>query len=196
VVHHGILRGLRFAGGNDDGLQNGAELQAVLPDSAAERAGLRAGDRIVAVSGERVHNAARLLGLLGTWPAESEVALHLQRGDAAILLDVTLEANVAGALGLKVEVDGRELTVTGLVQGGPASAGGLQQGDVLLGLDGRRLRGFRDLFQRWHRAQRLAGDQVELRLRRDGREIELPIELGPRWRLDFDPLGGRSPGLF
>ena len=48
IVLHGRLRGLVLDQEENDGLRNGAEADEVRPDMAAEKAGLQAGDRIVA----------------------------------------------------------------------------------------------------------------------------------------------------
>ena len=59
VILHGSLRGVRFDLAEDDGLRNGAEVLEVIADSAADRAGLLAGDRIVSVAGLPVNDAQR-----------------------------------------------------------------------------------------------------------------------------------------
>ena len=50
---------MRFDLAEDDGLRNGAEVLEVIADSAADRAGLLAGDRIVSVAGLPVNDAQR-----------------------------------------------------------------------------------------------------------------------------------------
>jgi regulator of sigma E protease len=69
----------------------------------------------------------------------------------------------------------------------PAAAAGLQPGDVILGAHGRTFRYYSDL-QRF--AALSAGDTTSLTVRRDGRELAVPVTVGRRTVVD--DFGGES----
>lgn len=74
----------------DDVDKDGAPILQVLDDSAAARAGLRDGDLIIGVDGERVHTFQQLRRLLyGRKPGEA-VKIKVRRGEETLELDVTL----------------------------------------------------------------------------------------------------------
>ena len=83
-------------------------------------------------------------------------------------------------LGIETDPTNRVLRVTGVVPDGPAQAGGVREGDVLLRLDGRRLRNYDDLTAAL--GGREPGDAVELDVRRPDRDgpLTLRIELGQK----------------
>ena len=62
----------------------------VIPDSPAERAGLLPGDVVVAVDGRATAAASDLVEALAERPPGRSVILEVQRGDAALQLEVTL----------------------------------------------------------------------------------------------------------
>jgi serine protease Do len=67
-------------------------------------------------------------------------------------------------------------TVARVEPDGPASQAGLQQGDVILGVDGQRIQTVSDL--QADLAQRDPGTNIQLQLLRGGRETEVTVELG------------------
>jgi S1-C subfamily serine protease len=77
-VTHGYL-GVRFRGEADGDGKAGVEIVAVLPGAAADRVGLKKGDRILSVNGRDVDQPVRLENILSVLPAGSDVALVLDR---------------------------------------------------------------------------------------------------------------------
>ena len=63
------------------GDQQGVPVRFVLPDSAAEKAGLRAGDRIEKIDGQEVKDAATAREILDSLAPEQEVPIIVQRSD-------------------------------------------------------------------------------------------------------------------
>jgi membrane protease YdiL (CAAX protease family) len=63
---------------------DGAVVQAVLPGSPAERAGLRAGDRVTAIDGQPVKNNAEMSATIGATTPGNERTLTLRRGGKTI----------------------------------------------------------------------------------------------------------------
>jgi serine protease DegQ len=70
---------------------DGVYVTAVLPGSAAAKAGLKAGDRFDRVGEKTVADSAALRKALADQPAASEVSLTLTRGKAEVPVRVTLE---------------------------------------------------------------------------------------------------------
>ena len=87
------------------------------------------------------------------------------------------EKPVRGMLGIYFGRDARPL-IDRVVSDGGAAKAGVQPGDVILGVDGRRTPSVFDVLE--HIGQRVAGESVKLRLERSGRQIELTVVLGRR----------------
>jgi membrane-associated protease RseP (regulator of RpoE activity) len=62
----------------------------VVPGGPAERAGIRAGDEIVSISGTKVGDSRQVKSLLGRRSAGEMVRIAIRRGGAVMELEVTL----------------------------------------------------------------------------------------------------------
>jgi serine protease Do len=128
---------------------------AVKTSSPAAKAGVRRGDRILAVDGRRTQRALDLTSLLLEVDQASELKLELQDGGDVSRVSLTLEKRRAKSsglawkpLGLKLvaaseaELSGRHpnykrgLRVTGVRDGSPAEAEGIMVGDVIVAMHG------------------------------------------------------------
>lgn len=87
IVRHGFL-GVRTSEAEERGLP----VAFVLPDSSAKRAGIVAGDILVAIDGERLANQTRLINVVSSRPAGERVAVRLLRDGAERIVVVTLDA--------------------------------------------------------------------------------------------------------
>jgi serine protease Do len=125
--------------------QAGVVVNFVEIGSPAQKAGLRANDIILEVSGHRVENPTRLgFNVAAHKPGES-VKLSVLRGGHRIDVDVKLSESNAGkaeVLGLHVqpvgpdeqeELGGPALKVVSVNPRGPTS-GSLQEGDIIIGV--------------------------------------------------------------
>ena len=149
------------------GLQDakGALIAAVDPDSAAAKAGLKAGDVIVEYDGRKVEEFSALPPLVAaTKPGAKANVVYLRDGKEQKTTvavgeapsDKLAQASKAGAkgearkmssLGLAVsELDARERKALGLEGGvkveraqGPAAKSGIRAGDVIVGVNGARI---------------------------------------------------------
>jgi regulator of sigma E protease len=79
-----------------------AEVPAVQGGSAAEKAGLRAGDRITAINGEKVRHFFDLMRIVGSSPGR-ELTITVVRGTATVALKATPD-NVGGVGKLGIPV--------------------------------------------------------------------------------------------
>jgi Do/DeqQ family serine protease len=137
--------------------RDGAALAQVQPASPAEKAGLRAGDIVVAVNGRPVRGAAELRAQLGVIPAGETIELRIQRGGETRTLRVRIAeletreagggealAAIPGALLRNTEVSaaaGKEpaVLVAAVESGSPAFLAGLRAGDLIVGVNRRRV---------------------------------------------------------
>jgi serine protease Do len=67
-----------------------AEIQSVSPESAAEKAGLKNGDRIKRMDGAEIHSADELIETLSKMPPNKKVTLLVGRKDQQLELEATL----------------------------------------------------------------------------------------------------------
>jgi serine protease Do len=179
------------------GLQKpaGALVSSVDPGGPAAKAGLQAGDVILAVNGTAVNDSTDLPAQIASMKPGSKATLDIWRDKAKKQVTVTLgslsDTKVAdsggpsseqGKLGVAVrpltpqERSGTSLTHGLLVQSasGPAASAGIQPGDVILAVNGRPVTSveqLRDVIAK-------AGNSVALLIQRDNAQIFVPVDLG------------------
>lgn len=143
----------------------------------AERAGVREGDRLVALAGRALGSHDELVELLGELGAGRQVRLTVRRG-----LEVELDGRGAGAsdaprLGVHLAQGEADDAVVWVVrkaeEGWPAARAGIRDGDRLVELAGRRPRDFDELQQILARAR--PGQALAVTVERD-----LELQLGAR----------------
>lgn len=135
---------------------SGAVVTQVEPGSAAEGAGIRAGDVIVAVDGKPVVGSASLRNLIGLSRVGAEVEITLLRDGRRVRVDTEIgklqTATLAGGQSIP-KLRGAEfrnlqrtdplfgdvqgVVVAGVDQGSPAWRSGLRDGDVILAVNRR-----------------------------------------------------------
>lgn len=163
----------------------GALVSLVEKDSAAERAGVAAGDVILAVNGKAIDDTVDLPRLVGELPPGSSVKLSVWRNKAARELTITLgeakdataaaapepkEESETGALGLSLRaLTPQEAQQLGAPSGlavaaasGIAARAGLQPGDVILAVNNQPVSDAKH----FARAVKAAGKQVALLVQR------------------------------
>ena len=141
-------------------VSQGAFIQSVVEDSAADEAKLQAGDVIVSINGVNIKSFGELASKIATLGAGTEVELGVLRDNKKRNVTVTLKAaDVAGninAEALLPQLAGANLSngeardgtpgveVSELDERSPAAATGLEVGDVIVGVNRR---GVRDIAQ-------------------------------------------------
>jgi Do/DeqQ family serine protease len=152
-----VRRGQLGVGMTDVAGAEGATIAEVQPGSPAAQAGLRQGDVVSALNGRPVRSAAELRARLGVMPAGETVELRVRRGNDSQTLSARI-GEIAGAGGAggqalqelagaslrEVErrtTRGREraVQVASVSAGSPAYQHGLRSGDLILGVNGRRI---------------------------------------------------------
>jgi regulator of sigma E protease len=126
-------------------------VNSVIEDSIAEIAGLRAGDEILAVDGEETIIWQQVtLQLLARLGETGEITLTVDPADSSRTRELQLPINAwmgsetapnpVGDLGIiqfEIPAD-----IAGIVPGGAAEAADLQEGDEVISVDGRSIRGW------------------------------------------------------
>lgn len=177
----------------------GALVRSVLQGSPAEAAGLKVGDIILAVDGQRVFTADELPPLVGSAAAGSDLELTLLRnGDELVVTAVLDELAVdpvplrseppvkdAGLLGLGIrDLRLGERSALGVEEGGvlvervsagPAYQAGVRAGDVVLSIDRRKVDSVETFEQ-------IAGElplnrHVAMLIKRDNATLFIPVRL-------------------
>jgi len=175
------------------GAPDGALVSSVMPDSAAAKAGLKAGDVITAIDGEPVRVAGDVSSRVGLarpgdklklelWRDKSRVSETVSLGRADKDLQETSASPQGGSLGLALRpLERQELRGSGLDHGlliervtGPAQLAGVQPGDVLLALNGKPV----ESVEQVRDALKSKPASVALLVARDGQQIFLPVRLG------------------
>ncbi|MCW8109468.1 DegQ family serine endoprotease [Alteromonas ponticola] len=132
----------------------GAFVSEVQPDSAAEKAGLQAGDIITAINGRNLHSFAELRAKIASMGAGAEVQLTiLRKGDkknVEVVLDDATQSEVTAAQ-IHPALEGATLMngddgagnagvqVSELQRNSPAARIGLQEDDVIIGVNRNRV---------------------------------------------------------
>lgn len=130
--------------------QRGAFVSEVLPKSAAEKAGIKAGDVLVSLDGKPISSFAELRAKVATTGPGKEVKIGLLRGGKEMEVSVTLASNDDGTTsgeGLSATLKGASLSngeakngskgvkVTVVDKDSLAARVGLQKDDVIIGIN-------------------------------------------------------------
>ena len=173
----------------------GALVSSLEKGGPAEKAGLLPGDVITRVNGNAIDSSGELSGRIAELKPGSRAKLEVVRKGAPTQLEVTIgelqEAKVAaadtgaqaqGKLGVGVRpLDPKESRQAGtdgglLVEqvGGPAERAGIQPGDIILSLNGNKVKTPDEL----RKLLGQAGKRVALLVQRDDAQIFVPVDLG------------------
>ena len=148
----------------------GARVAEVVSGAPGAQAGLRVGDLITALNGRPVRGAAELRARLGVVPVGESVDLRVQRGKEAQSVKARIgeleKGQVAGGQAIR-ELPGaafanaqsgraRAVLVTAVEAGSPAFQHGLRAGDVIVGVNQRRVTSVQELAKQLAQAGRVA----------------------------------------
>lgn len=192
-VHPGLFRGITVDEEAVGARQDGVVIKSVAPGSPAEKAGLRAGDKITHLGGERVRNLFRFRGIQGTYPEGSQLSLRYRRGSASRSVSVTLEPHVPGTLGMSIARSRRAMRVADPARVGEvvpdhaAARAGLKTGDRILSINGFPAETVGQYVEFLRGLEPLAGDRLVVRVLRgegdDEEELEVQMTLRPQAEL-------------
>lgn len=144
----------------------GAVVTQVIPDSAADKAGLQPGDIVVEVNGKPVRNASDLRNYIGLLPVGQKVQLVVLSEGKRKTLNATVEkpesastATVGKAMHPQLEgaqfsdiLEGTRLygriegvLISEVEQGSPAWRAGLRKGDIIVSANRKRITNLAEL---------------------------------------------------
>ncbi len=138
----------------------GAFVSQVMPNSAAEKAGIQAGDVLVSINDKKIDTFGELRAKIATIGAGKTVKLGLIRDGKALTKTVTLgeaEQIQASASDLHPGLEGAKFSNTDssdpiagvkiaeIAKGSPAAQYQLEQGDIIIGVNRTRVKNLADM---------------------------------------------------
>jgi regulator of sigma E protease len=169
---------------------NGAFVGKVLDKAPAQEAGLKTGDRIIEIDGEKIEYWHQLIKKVHNAPGK-KMDFVIERDSKTIISvpitpragetsDLFGDKKTVGLIG--IESLGRRIVA--IEEGSPAEKAGLQVGDDILSIDATEIRGFSDLKAA---AFDKPGQELTFRLLRDGQEQTLKVT--PELKTNMDLQG-------
>ena len=139
--------------------QQGAFVSEVIPNSAAEKAGLKAGDVITAMNGQKISSFAEMRAKIATSGAGKEIELTYLRDGKTDNVKVTLQADDGSQTASKTELpalDGATLNnydakgvkgveISKVQPNSMAAQRGLKSGDIIIGINRQPIENTQDL---------------------------------------------------
>ncbi len=139
--------------------QQGAFVSEVIPNSAAEKAGLKAGDVITAMNGQKISSFAEMRAKIATSGAGKEIELTYLRDGKSENVKVTLQADDGSQTASKTELpalDGATLNnydakgvkgveISKVQPNSMAAQRGLKSGDIIIGINRQPIESTQDL---------------------------------------------------
>ncbi|MFT6987022.1 MAG: Do/DeqQ family serine protease [Psychromonas sp.] len=160
---------------------HGVFIKQVIPDSAADEAGIKAGDVIVSMNGSAITSFAELRAKIGSLRAGKAITLGIIQDGKKSLLSVTLKEaqqhkiqtqsfhpSLAGST-LTDAGDDKGVMVTHVEQGSVAQHYGLQQGDIIIGINRTRVNNLNELTKQINRPPKILAFNIQ----RDNRRLYL-----------------------
>lgn len=134
-------------GEQDD--MNGVRIESVTPGSPAARAGLRSGDRLMAIDGRRTDDRNSVVEMLESRGAGSRAEIRFRRQIEVALDEQHRTDDGRFALGVYMrnprEEGARSLEVGSVTSNQPAGRAGIQVGDRIVSIDGEQFDDYEDL---------------------------------------------------
>lgn len=157
-VHRGIL-GVSGRSVNSEiakamelSTSQGGFIEQVMPDSAADEAGIKAGDVIVALNGKSVKSFFELRAKISSIGANKKVDLtiirdgdeevftvKLKQGQSTDIAAVSIHRMLDGAK-LENDVKKKAIVIEQVAENSPAQMAGLQAGDIITGVNRSRIK--------------------------------------------------------
>jgi serine protease Do/serine protease DegQ len=170
------------------GVDQGALIAEVVPDSPAEQVGLRAGDVVTEIDDASIRSAVSLRSFIGMLPAGSSVTVTAMRNGSklrltAILAEIKPEraevpADIPALAGLTLESAGTVgsqnagVSIISMKKDSAAYRAGLRPGDLIFSVDGGEVNSPRDVI----RIARVGNGTLTLGIERGDTLFQVEIE--------------------
>ncbi|MEY8200950.1 MAG: Do family serine endopeptidase [Colwellia sp.] len=130
----------------------GGFIEQVMPDSAADEAGIKAGDVIIAVNGKAIKSFFELRAKIGSIGANKKVKLTVIRDGDNKVFTVKLKQDQSAEItaasihsmldGAQLENDTKKqaIIIEQVAQGSPAQMAGFKAGDIITGVNRSRIK--------------------------------------------------------
>jgi len=166
---------------------------AVMPDSPAEKAGVKKGDVITDMNDKPVSGVRPFVDAVTALKAGDELALKMLRDGKEQSIKVKLGKRPAEpptppvppgkdepfiGLALQPGPDGKGVEVRDVLGGGPGDKAGLKKGDILTQVEGKAVSDPAALAGAV--ADHKPGDELTFKVMRDGKEQEVKVKVGKR----------------
>ena len=161
----------------------------VVPNSPAEAAGWQVGDRIISAGDVTIEEASDIGSVTQDF-AGREMPVVLMRGNEEVRTTVVPREDPPvgeGRTGIGLnEYRLANIQISEVPEDSLAASAGLQDGDVIAAVNGIEVRDYMAYagFIRNH-----TGEQVELTIRRDGQNLQIPLTIPDQVPQDDPPLG-------
>ncbi|MXP66460.1 serine endoprotease DegQ [Pantoea sp. Nvir] len=134
--------------------QRGAFVSEVMPQSAAQKAGIKSGDIITSINDKPVNSFAELRVKIGTTAPGQKVKLGLLRDGKPLLIDVILDQSAQSSANAQLmspalqgamlsdgatKTGDKGIKIDSIDKGTPAEQVGLQKNDVIIGVNRTRV---------------------------------------------------------
>jgi len=156
-----------------------AEVSGFSQNSPAQKAGLRLGDRIVAIDSEKIDSATEISDHTAYFPGKT-ISVAVAREGRTLVVPVTLASlELSDKFGNKARVGNLGVELMPALVGGfygdsPAEKAGIQLGDRIVAVNGVAVAGFGDI-PRLIRPN--AGQTVQVTVRRGGQALTIPVAI-------------------
>jgi photosystem II stability/assembly factor-like uncharacterized protein len=171
--------------------EGGLRLVRVREGGPSAKAGLAVGDIVQSIDDRVIAASEQLFDAIRAHKVGDKIKYKVLREGAPVEITVMLERRpeVTGGegnvyLGIAGEDAEKGVRITRLMEGGPAAAAGLKNGDIVESIGGKEVKDYNQLLDevRGHKP----GDKVKFEIRRDEKRQELEVTLAER------PAGGRG----
>lgn len=179
------------------GVKEGVIIAQVMPSSPAEKAGLKVGDVVIAIDGEKVSSVRDLQLRVMRTPPGKEITLTVIRNGKEENIKVKVEAmpeetriSQAGPSAQDVGLLLRDLTpdeerrigvkgvyVSGVMPGSLAYQSGIRPGDIIMSVNNRAVANRAEFTQAIESARKAGRDKVLLLIRRGDTNLYLVLSL-------------------
>lgn len=178
-----------FLGVGLEETDSGVTITQVVPGSAADDAGLMAGDIITEIDGTAVESAEQVVESVRASSPGDIITVTVERDGETLEIEATLgtrtpqpetrfraEPEAQPFLGIRLEDSDAGAIIADVIADSPADDAGLMTGDVITAVDDTEITSAEEVIQVVQSAE--PGDSITITVERDGETLEIEAALG------------------